>query len=140
MSRILVTGSQEWDDEASIHRVLKALWILAPEALLVSGGCPRGADALCERAWRGLGGEVKRYRPDWDKYGRAAGFRRSEKMVLLGADICVAFGVACARVECAGRQADEGWPFHVTHGTGYCASYAESHGIPVRRFAPILAA
>lgn len=137
--RVLVTGSQGWSDEERIHRVLKALWILAPGAVLVSGGCPRGADALAERAWRGLGGEVERHRPEWDLHGRVAGFRRSEKMVQLGAGVCVAFGARCTRATCAGRAADPGWPFHVTHGTGHCARYAEDHGIPVRRFAPILA-
>lgn len=141
--RILVTGSQGWTDGESIHKVLTALWILAPDAALVSGACPRGADALAEAAWRGLGGEVERHRPVWRPGGvfdPAAGMRRSEKMVQLGADVCVAFGLPCLRPACAGRPADQDWPFHVSHGTGYCARYAEDRGIPVRRFTPILAA
>jgi hypothetical protein len=143
MARILVIGSQGWSDGGGVHRVLKALWTLAPGAVLVSGGCQRGADALAEVTWRGLGGEVERHRPVWRPAGvvdPAAGFRRSERMVQAGADICVAFGLPCARPACAGRRPDPGWPFHVTHGTGHCARYAEGHGIPVRRFTPILAA
>jgi hypothetical protein len=143
MARILVTGSQDWDDRESIHRVLRALWILAPGAVLVSGACPRGADALAEATWRGLGGEVERHRPVWRPGGvfdPAAGMRRSEDMVQLGADVCVAFGTRCARPACAGREPDPGWLYHVSHGTGHCARYAEAHGIRVRRFAPILAA
>jgi hypothetical protein len=143
MTRILVTGSQGWTGAGSVHRVLKALWTLAPGAVLVSGACPRGADALAEAFWRSLGGEVERHRPVWRPSGvfdPAVGMRRSEKMVQLGADICLAFGVRCTRPACAGRAADEGWPFHVTHGTGHCARYAEDRGILVRRFAPILAA
>jgi hypothetical protein len=142
-SRILVTGSQEWADGGSVHRVLKALWTLAPGAVLVSGACPRGADALAEAVWRSLGGEVERHRPVWRPGGvldPAAGMRRSEKMVQLGADLCVAFGMPCTRAACARRRPDRAWPFHVTHGTGHCASYAEDHGIAVRRFTPILAA
>lgn len=143
MTRILVTGSQGWSDARSVHRVLKALWTLAPGAVLVSGACPRGADAFAEDTWRSLGGEVERCRPVWRPGGvfdPAAGMRRSEKMVQLGASICVAFGVPCTRPACTRRAADEGWPFHVTHGTGHCARYAESRGIPVRRVTPILAA
>lgn len=137
--RILVTGSQDWNDGARIHRVLKALWILRPGAVLVSGACPRGADAHAEAWWRVLGGEVEPHPADWGRHGRAAGMRRSEKMVQLGADICVAFGMPCTRAACAGLPADLGWPYHVSHGTGHCARYAGDHGIPVRRFTPILA-
>jgi hypothetical protein len=140
MTRILVTGSQDWADRGSIHRVLKALWILAPGAVLVSGACPRGADALAEAAWRDLGGEVEPHPADWGRHGRAAGMRRSEEMVQLGAGICVAFGMPCTRPACAGRRPDPGWPYHVSHGTGHCARYAEEHGVPVRRFTPTLAA
>lgn len=142
MTRILVTGSQGWTDAGSVHRVLKALWTLAPGAVLVSGACQRGADALAEDTWRNLGGEVERHRPVWKPGGvfdPAAGMRRSEKMVHLGADICVAFGLRCERPGCAALPPDAGWPYHVSHGTGHCARYAELHGIPVRRFTPILA-
>jgi hypothetical protein len=139
-ARILVTGSQGWTAEGRIAYVLGVLHERAPDAVLVSGGCPRGTDAAAERTWRGLGGEVERYRPEWDLYGNAAGFRRSEHMVRLGADICVAFGVRCERPRCTRRKPDPGWPFHVTHGTGHCAAFAEANGIAVRRFCPMLTA
>lgn len=140
-NRVIVTGSQDWTDEALIRKVLKAVWIWAPPGtLLVSGGCPRGADRLAESAWRALGGEVERHRPRWDLYGDAAGFRRSEHMVLLGASLCVAFGVPCRRASCAGKPPDPEWPFHVTHGTGHCSLFAAGHGIRTGRFTPILAA
>lgn len=61
-------------------------------------------------------------------------------MVQLGADICVAFGMPCTRPACVNVPPDPGWPYHVSHGTGHCAEYAEARGIPVRRFTPILAA
>jgi hypothetical protein len=140
VTRILVTGSQGWTDQVTVDRVLRAVWSLAPGSVLVSGACPRGADAAAERAWRQLGGEVERHRPDWSAYGQPAGMRRSEHMVSLGASLCVAFGCRCERPRCARRAPDPGWPFHVTHGTGHCAGFAALYGIPVRRFTPIPAA
>lgn len=140
-NRVIVTGSQDWTDPELVRKVLRAVWIWAPPGtVLVSGGCPRGADRLAERAWRGLGGEVERHRPDWPRYGKAAGFRRSEHMVLLGASLCVAFGMPCRKPECAGKDPDPKWPYHVTHGTGHCSLFAEEHGIRTGRFPPILAA
>lgn len=123
--------------------MLKPLWILSEGGLLVSGACPRGADAICEKTWRGFGGEVRQYRPVWQPDGvfdPAAGFRRSEKMVHRGADICVAFILRCEKPQCALLPPDRGLPYHGTHGSVHCAGYAEDHGIPVRRFTPILAA
>jgi hypothetical protein len=139
--RLLVTGSQNWDDAGTVWRVLKAVWTYDPETLLVSGACPRGADLLCETYWdEYLGGGTERHPADWYPAGRGAGFRRNEKMVRLGAWGCAAFGLPCERHECRGRKPDSGWPFHVTHGTGHCSRYAEDHGIPVKRIVPILTA
>jgi hypothetical protein len=143
MTRVIVTGSQGWDDEGRVRRVLTALWGRVPGATLVSGGCPRGADALAERAWRRLGGPVETHRPKWRPGGvfdPAAGFRRSEVMVRLGAVVCVAFIVPCGKPGCAGKPADRRLSFHGTHGSVHCADYAEDSGMKVRRVVPILAA
>lgn len=142
--RLLVTGSQDWDDARVIWAALKKVWLYDPETLLVSGACPRGADLLCETYWdEYLGGGTERHPVDWyasGSFDRAAGFRRSEEMVRLGAWGCLAFGLPCERKDCAGRKPDDGWPFHVTHGTGHCARYAEAGGIRVKRYTPIPAA
>jgi hypothetical protein len=142
--RLLVTGSQDWDDAVTVRRVLKAVWMYDPETLLVSGACPRGADLICEAYWgMFLHGDAERHPADWypgGKYDGTAGIRRNQAMADLGAWGCVAFGLPCERVTCRGRQPDPGWPFHVTHGTGGCARYAEARGIPVKRYVPILAA
>ena len=46
---------------------------------VVSGGA-RGVDLLGER-WAGLYDKpVKRFRADWSKYGKSAGFRRNNEM------------------------------------------------------------
>jgi YspA, cpYpsA-related SLOG family len=102
--RLLVTGSRTWavacDHDGFGDYV--ALWEALdvrydPDTVLVHGGCPSGADALADRVWRGLAARagypprVEVHRADWRRYGRAAGFRRNQVMVTLGADECVAF-------------------------------------------------
>ncbi|RBO91371.1 SLOG family protein [Nocardia puris] len=53
--RILVTGSRNWDDVATIHRVLGTWWQDAgrPQGVeLVHGACPYGgADLIAARFW-----------------------------------------------------------------------------------------
>jgi hypothetical protein len=140
--RLLVTGSQNWDDAATIWRILKVAWTFDPDILLVSGACPRGADLLCETYWdEYLGGGTERHPADWYPNGsrtmdRGAGFRRSEHMVHLGAWGCTAFILPCERPGCRGRPPDRGLAYHGTHGSVHCADYAEDHGIPVRRYGP----
>jgi hypothetical protein len=136
--RLLVTGSQDWDDAAVIWRILKNVWTYDPETLLVSGACPRGADLLCETYWdEYLGGGTERHPvPTWypnGRYDSMAGIRRSCAMVDLGAWGCLAFGLPCERRDCRGKPPDDGWPYHVTHGTKHCSRYAAARGIPVRR-------
>ena len=49
--RVLVTGSRTWADEAVIAAALREHWHDG-NALLISGACPRGTDAIAERLWR----------------------------------------------------------------------------------------
>jgi hypothetical protein len=85
----LVTGSRTWTDTAVIRAALAGVWTSG--AVLVSGACPTGADALCEACWTAWGGQVERHPADWAAHGRAAGFRRNAAMVAAGADVCLAF-------------------------------------------------
>ncbi|WP_405166431.1 DUF2493 domain-containing protein [Nocardia sp. NBC_01499] len=112
--RILITGSRSWTDHATIRAALAELW--SPDVVLVSGTCPRGADAQCEACWQAWGGRVERHPADWDRLGRRAGFVRNEQMVRAGADLCVAF----IRNDSAGA----------TH----TARMAQQAGIPTRIF------
>jgi YspA, cpYpsA-related SLOG family len=112
--RILVTGSRTWDDAGVIAGVLAEHY--RPGAVLVSGACPRGADALAEEYWQLLGGLVERHPADWGRFGKRAGFRRNAEMVNTGADMCVAF------------IRDE------SRGASHCAGLARAAGIPVRLF------
>ncbi|WP_165968582.1 NADAR domain-containing protein [Saccharopolyspora elongata] len=110
--RIIITGSRGWDEPMSIMLALASEW--DPDGVLVSGACPRGADALCEACWRSWGGRVERHPADWSS-GRGAGFRRNAAMVELGADVCMAFIRDGSR------------------GASHTAGLAARAGIPVKR-------
>ncbi len=115
--RVLVTGSRDWTDLATLQAALAKVWGDG-SAVLVSGACPRGADRLAEGLWSSWGGRVERHRADWDREGRAAGFRRNARMVATGADVCVAFIKGGSR------------------GASHTARLAQAAGIPTHRYTP----
>lgn len=130
--RILVTGSRTWADEAAVRaevgaEIQKAL-TLSMRPVVVHGDARRGADAHAARLCADLGAAVleEPHPADWDRHGKAAGYRRNEEMCRLSAMVCLVFPMPCQLARCAGT------PPHVTHGTGHCALRARSLGIRVR--------
>lgn len=95
MTRILVTGSRDWDDADTIYRAfynyLNEDDIDQSTTVLVSGACPSGADALAESLFKSWGIAVERHPAEWDVFGKKAGMIRNQEMVDLGADVCIAF-------------------------------------------------
>ena len=85
--RVLVTSSRNWTD----------------------------ADAIAERTWRELGGQVARHPADWRRLGRRARPVRNRAMVNLGAAVCLAFIL------------------DASPGAFGCAELAAAAGIPVER-------
>lgn len=113
--RILITASRRWTDVATIDEALKTVWGDGT-AVLVSGACPQGGDAICERIWESWGGVVERHPAAWDIFGKAAGFRRNAEMVALGAELCLAFIADGSR------------------GATHTADLAQAAGIPTQRY------
>src|SRR4030095_3110450 len=92
--RVLVTGSRSWEDIHKIYWAFHHWWESSgnpSSPTLVSGACPQGADALAEYIWERNGWPVERHPADWNRFGRSAGFKRNEEMVLTNPDICIAF-------------------------------------------------
>jgi YspA, cpYpsA-related SLOG family len=113
--RVLVTGSRDWTDVGTIFVALTEH--ARPGDTLVSGACPTGADWIAEDIWRELGwGPIERHPADWEKYGKRAGFLRNQRMVDLGATVCLAFI----------RNGSK--------GASMTARLAQEAGIPVKRW------
>jgi hypothetical protein len=109
--RVLITGSRDWSDLDAIASALVGYLIDDPNAVLVSGACPSGADSMAEQLWEMWGGTVERHPANW-KLGKSAGILRNNEMVDLGADVCLAFRKNYSR------------------GTTHCANAATMAGIP----------
>lgn len=101
--RVLVTGSQLWDDPDPVYSELSSVFQEATSRnevlVVVHGACPNGADLYAD-LWatsakaQGLAVEIDPHPAEWRKNGKldkGAGFRRNAEMVKLGADICLAF-------------------------------------------------
>lgn len=85
---ILVTGSRNWTDYATIHLALTEtiknhFYPNKPkrqDVLIVHGGA-RGADTLAGEWAIAHNVPQKVYVPDWNNYGRSAGIRRNAEML-----------------------------------------------------------
>lgn len=95
--RLLITGSRTWEDRPTIRVALRAWWEATdrnPDAVLVSGACPKGADRICEEIWEHNGLTVERHPAKWrpaGQYNPRAGFDRNEAMVDSAPDHLIAF-------------------------------------------------
>ncbi len=123
---------RDWDGYRVMSRALAQVWQewgRPADAVLVSGHCPDGADAMAESIWEWHDLTVERHPAKWGRYGRRAGLVRNDHMVSLGADLCLAFIAPCDRCRDGAS--------HPSHGTVHCASAADAAGIPLRVVDPL---
>jgi len=132
MIRILVTGSRNWTDYRKLSNEI-GMYITEVCAMgfdsdglpvdydlsgvvIVHGGCKTGADSMAGE-WAAVNWCNEEIHPaDWMEYGKRAGYVRNQKMVDLGANVCLAFGVGNSK------------------GASMTIGLAERAGIEVRRF------
>ena len=103
--KIAVVGSREFNDIEFINKTLYSYFAsehgYKKDMVLVSGGA-RGVDTLAENfidrmnksveestGWKKFYDKII-YLPDWDKYGKRAGFLRN-KLIIENADMVLAF-------------------------------------------------
>lgn len=133
MTRILVTGARDWEDRRSVELALSiAIAGTVGEVKIVHGACPYGgADKFADDfARKHPRCEPEAHPADWlhcddtcyhkprrlvtgENNCPAAGPRRNQKMVDLGADVCLAF------------------PLGESKGTRDCMRRAKAAGIQV---------
>lgn len=91
MTRVLVCGSRDYQDEERLGAVLDAVHRLRQITAVIEGGAA-GADALAH-VWAAKNQvPVKTFNANWGEYGRAAGMIRNRQMLDEGhPDIVYAF-------------------------------------------------
>ena len=96
--KIAVVGSREFKDMKFARSIIMKHLIFAipsiddknkVEPILISGGA-RGIDKLAEQEAISLKMKTKIFNPDWDKYGKSAGFIRNRD-IIYSADMVLAF-------------------------------------------------
>jgi len=87
--KIAIVGSRDFNDYSQLHYWMDRIRTLFPVDGFVSGGA-KGADSLAENYARGCKIPIEVIKPDWEKFGKAAGMIRNGEIVK-AADIIVAF-------------------------------------------------
>jgi hypothetical protein len=84
--KVAIVGSRSFNDYDLLKQTLDSI----KDISLVISGCAKGADNLGELYAKERGIPTLLFRPDWKKYGKAAGFIRN-KEIISNADFVIAF-------------------------------------------------
>lgn len=120
-TRVIIAGGRDFDDydlmAAKMDQVLEKF----PDMIVISGGAV-GADTLGE-VWAGTRAvALMRFLPDWERYGKSAGYKRNEQMAR-EADLLVAFWDGESRgtkhmIEIARRRGLKVWVIDTASSNG----------------------
>ena len=111
MKKIAVIGSRNYPHLDAVERYVSSL---TKDTMLVSGGAA-GVDITALNTARKVGLHYKTILPEWDKYGKVAGFRRN-LLIIAEADLVMAFWDGKSK------------------GTKHSIDVAKMSGIPVKIF------
>ena len=84
--RIIIAGSRNFNNYPCLEYVVDryfSKFVTDKQDVQIISGTAKGADSLGELYAEKHGIEVIRCPANWDKYGRAAGYRRNEEMAIL---------------------------------------------------------
>lgn len=87
---VLCCGSRNWSDWTVIKLTLYRMMLAVGFFRVLHGGA-RGADSISGGAAQQLNLDVDVVRPDWSRYGTAAGFIRNVTMLERRPDYVIAF-------------------------------------------------
>lgn len=90
--RVIIAGTREFRDYGTLRDTCNRLLAEKQRThdIVVVSGTARGADSLGERYARERGYQLRRFPADWERYGKAAGYRRNSQMAD-NADALIAF-------------------------------------------------
>lgn len=80
MEHILIAGSRTFNDRETFEKVITEIMGEKAEVTIVEGGAA-GADSLARDFANEHNIPFIEFKPDWKKYGRAAGPKRNDAMV-----------------------------------------------------------
>lgn len=111
--RLVVTGGRDYGDRDAVFRQLSACRASAARTgmtlVVIHGDCPTGADHWASLWCQRTGVTERRYRADWNRYGRSAGPRRNEEMLAREQpDMVLAFPGGRGTADCVRRARARG--------------------------------
>lgn len=87
--KLAIVGSRTFNDKNFFNKMMEFLEDKYEIEAIVSGGA-KGADSMGEEYADSFGIEKEIFLPDWNKYGKRAGFLRNVD-IIKNCDVCVAF-------------------------------------------------
>ena len=85
-----IVGTRRRDSSDDYGLVLQAFKdVYESTDIIVTGGCPKGADAFAVQIARDLNVPIQTHYPDWQRYGRTAGLTRNT-LIAQDADVLIA--------------------------------------------------
>lgn len=79
--RIALSGGADFDDHRLIWARLDQVHAKHPDMVLLHGGSPKGAELVASKWAETRKVPQVAFKPDWDKHGRAAPFKRNDAML-----------------------------------------------------------